>query len=536
MKNLKVITLSAFTALALSACGGGGGGGPQGDGILFWSNFGSAYTSALLSLIDDVEAETNIKVNHESQGSYPKLQTNINNSVATRTFPTIATGYPDHFAGYIRSDIMLAMDDYIEEYNEANSVNLLDDYYPEYLTENQELVKGHTLGLPFNKSTEVMTYNVDLFDYVKTLDNTITKLPETWADFQNDGPKYLSALHTAGLFGTEKQDEQGATIVEGGKYLYGKRGADGHVSEFFVEAKQLDPKDTSKGDLLVDFSQIAESDFNLIMWDAPDNLFITLVRQFGGSYTSYTEEDRQSARHGFADFWSGDYKAKTRDALKMVYNLYANAPEGVNSRVFAITDSYNSDAFKAGKVLFTVGSSGGLSYNLPETNKFKVSVAPIPYKDADHKYVISQGANLGLFDQGDDKTIEDAFKVIVSLTKGEIQGKWAATTGYYPATKSATNSKAYQALINEKQETPLKVLYQDSAKLNQENYMKSTEKWIKFVDPGFVGSSVIREEVGKIILPILNKRPDIISGKTTLDQAIDDTLAISVKALEGYIR
>ena len=66
--------------------------------------------------------------------------------------------------------------------------------------------------------------------------------------------------------------------------------------------------------------------------------------------------------------------------------------------------------------------------------------------------------------------------------------------------------------------------------------MKSTEKWIKFVDPGFVGSSVIREEVGKIILPILNKRPDIISGKTTLDQAIDDTLAISVKALEGYIR
>ena len=420
MKNLKFITLSAIAALTLTGCGGK-------SGILFWSNFGSSYSSALLTLVEAVEEKTGIAVNHESQGSYDKLQKNINASTGTATYPTIATGYPDHFAGYIKNEIMESMNEYIEAYDAENGGSLLDDYYPEYMVENQELLKGYTFGLPFNKSTEVMTYNVDLFDYIMTLDNTITKLPETWDDLKNEGPKYLVALHNSGLFGTVSgKDESGVDIVENGKVLYGKRGEDGHISEFFIENKIVATGDKSKGDLLVDFTHVAEADFNLFMWDATDNLFITIVRQFGASYTSYTDADRAGPQHGYADFWSGDHKPKTIEALKMLYHLYADSPEGVKSRVFAITDSYNSDAFKAGKVLFTVGSSGGLSYNLPtggeKLNNFKVSVAPIPYRDAEHKYVISQGANLGLFSQGDEKTLSDAFKVIVALTQGEIQG------------------------------------------------------------------------------------------------------------------
>lgn len=547
MKNFKIVSSSVlFSALVLTSCGGGGPNYPK---VSFWHNFGSSYTQTLNRMLAKVEESIHITPDAESQGSYDKLQTNMMASIATRTFPTLATGYPDHFAGYLRDGIQLSFDDdtgdlpnFVEEYNEEYQTDILADYYDEYMVENKALVAGHVVGLPFNKSTEVLCYNSDLVEYLWSQDATITKsIPATWDAFRSEGPKYLVAIHN--LFGHQGKyiDEDTGEEVEGfvgGKLLYGKTGADGHCEDFEVRTEKYEviPEGWH---LVVDFQHVGEEEFNLLMWDATDNMFITIVRQWGATYTSYTEKDQKSSRHGYAEFWNAESEPKTRAALEAIYDLHANNgvdDESVKSTIFSVTDGYNSDAFKAGKCLFTVGSSGGLSYNLPTTNAFRVRVAPIPYHEADKKYVISQGTNIGIFDQGDDETLRNAFKVAVALTTGEIQGEWAARTGYYPASKSATNSKVYQSLLNDEQTTPQFTLYQDSAKLNQGSYMNTSEGWTKFVDAGFVGSSFIRTEVKPIIGIILNGMADINKGDKTLTEVIDETMAETLDRIDDYIR
>ena len=41
-----------------------------------------------------------------------------------------------------------------------------------------------------------------------------------------------------------------------------------------------------------------------------------------------------------------------------------------------------------------IGSTGGATYNIPATDKFKVGVAPIPQMNPSKPKVISQGPNL----------------------------------------------------------------------------------------------------------------------------------------------
>ena len=201
-----------------------------------------------------------------------------------------------------------------------------------------------------------------------------------------------------------------------------------------------------------------------------------------------------------------------------------------DARIFGLAgdisdDSYSSSGFKNNQCMFTVCSSGGLSYNISDT-RFKVHT--IPYYDDGttvRKFVISQGTNLAIFDQGSAEDKQKAFDAIVALTTGDLQSAWAAETGYYPASISATNGDAYKALISNKQENPTKVAYQESAKLNEDFYMNKAENWTKFVDPGFIGSSSIRKEVDTL--------PAIIFGGTkTIQEVLDE----SYERIADYVR
>ena len=59
-------------------------------------------------------------------------------------------------------------------------------------------------------------------------------------------------------------------------------------------------------------------------------------------------------------------------------------------------ESYCSNPFKALKLAMTISSSAGLSYNIAAGAKFKIGIAPVPYKSADKKFVISQGTNIAM--------------------------------------------------------------------------------------------------------------------------------------------
>lgn len=505
-KFAKLTTATMLGALIMGAASGC----DESADLLLWTGFGSSYSTAVQSLIDRYTEASKVTIEHQSQGSYDKLQTNISNSISTAAYPNVANGYPDHFAGYIKSSIQLPLDSYIAAYNQEHGGSLIDDYYPEYMVENETL-RYHTdgtpyiMGLPFNKSTELMGYNHYFMEYAKSTDATL-KVPETWAEWEVLGPKFLDVMDN---------------LYE--KYLFAVvDSADpDKLSDFKVQSSSDAPD--ADHELLLDCSKVTKAKFRLLCWDATDNMFITIVRQWGGIYTSFTSEDASKYQHGWAEFNTTENAPKTKAAMQYFKNLYDAGVFGLSSDIS--DDSYSSTGFKNNQCMFTICSSGGLSYNIG-TSRLKLTA--IPYYDdgtTQRKYVISQGTNLALFDQGDDATKQKAFDMIVAFSKGEIQARWASETGYYPASKSATANEVYQSLLKTKQENPTKRAYQESAVLNENTYMNSDEKWIKFVDPGFVGSSSIRAEV-KTIMGIA------FAG----DKDFDTILNESCNRLKDYVR
>ena len=494
--------------------------------LYFWHNFGSQYSSSVSeSLIDPLFDNDGINVKTTSKGSYDKLKESISYSLSTLAFPNIATGYPDHLADYARSGytatnptgVLVNLNKFLDDpaKNEAHKTltgyTLREDFYPEYMVENNTIAydaddNGLTVGLPFNKSTEVLGYNGIFMDYAKSK-NPSLKVPSTWDEWKLYGPifrQYQMELN--------------------GKKLYGKRTAEGAASDFSFT------KDAGLEELL-DFTEANDDETAVLSWDSMANMFITLVRQFGAEFTSYTTEDRKAPRiddrHGYMEFFSGENKAKTVAAMQLVRDL---AGDGSNEdRIFAAPSyfgsGYASDAFAKNQVLFTVCSTGGLSYNINEGQRFRV--APVPYKDAAHKFVISQGANMTVFDQKNfenkekynwDQTIELAFDTVIKMTTGEYQAKWATLTGYYPASRSATESKLYQDFINPAQpdySDPIATAYREGAKLNQDEYMMAAKNWTKFVDPGFVGSATIRLKADNIVGDIIN-----YNGEKTIEEVL----------------
>ncbi len=483
-KNLKISSLAMLmgASLVLSSCPG------MNYDIVFWTGFGSSYTGALETLLDEYSELSQLSIYHESKGGYDNLQSAINNSVSQNAFPNMANGYPDHFAGYISSQIMIPLDDYITAYDAEHGTDLLNDYYADYMLENQTLYEDYTMGVPFNKSTEVMAYNLTLLEALDTVDDTIIEgdefvAPKTWDEMATLGRKIIPAMQ--GFFGK----------IIGTDYKV-------YDTEAAVE--------TAGVETAMDLRSVTADKFRVFSWDSAANMFITLVRQWGSEYTEVNEYGQ-----GTVQFYStkNDNANRTLEMSKYWRNLYREGIFGFPTDMGGTSD-YSSDQFKAGNCIFTICSSGGLSYN--SGGNGEVHLAPIPYNVTNYdgegevvrKYVISQGTSLGLFDQGDEEDIQNTFDLIVWLSTGEAQAKWSVTTGYYPASKSATETDTYKNFIaaDPSTLTATQVLYQESFTVNEENYMLEETAdevaWVKFVDPGFIGSSQIRLAVDNVMAQV----------------------------------
>ena len=533
----KFTRISALAMFGVMTIGAAGCSTSKYD-LHLWHNFGSAYSGHLAkSIIDPLKANDGINVKATAYSGYPAVLEAVSGTLANRKFPNIATGYPDHLSTYARSGypasptgVLLNMNEYLDDpaLNEAHKAKygytLREDFYEEYMVENNSICyddndKSLTVGLPFNKSTEVVGYNGVFMDWAKTKDPSL-KVPETWAEWVEMGPKFRTIQ-----------------MELNGKYLCGTMNEEGTGSNLHVETSPTD-------DVLLDFHEVKNEESAILSWDSLANMFITLVRQYGGTFTSYTTEDRKAPqivdRHGYMEFNSGENTAKTTEALEMVKTLAGSGSTVGEDRVFATPTffggSYASTAFADNKVMFTVCSTGGLSYNLNPGQRFRV--APIPYKDAEHKYVISQGANVTIFDRDNidlpdkynwQQTCDLAFETVIKMTTGDLQAEWAKRTGYYPASRSATESAIYKEFI---EGTPdysdaEATAYREGAQLNQREYMNKDKAWFKFVDPGFEGSAIIRDKMNYLI-------PDVLNKDKTIQEVLDSYYADD--ALKAYVR
>lgn len=478
-KRIKLLMIPAV-ALTLSSCGGTTGASTT---INMWTGFGASMTTQLETILETYSSEhPGISVVHTGQGGYDNLLANIVGSVSTSTYPNIAVAYPDHMAQYQESGILFNLDNYINE----DSIDLT-KYYENYLTECQEIVEGSTMGLPFNKSTEVLTTNQTFVDRLiewtkdKTGDDKITGVPTTWQEVEKFGKAALKVLKEKGAF---------ESVV----------GTDGKVYEDSVAAAKAGV------DVEIDLSSVGESSFRVLSYDSQANFFITAVRQWGGTYTSI-ETLPNGKTQGYMEYKSNE----TIEMFNFFFRLFEDQIIGIPSDFNE--SSYTSTPFKAFKTIFTIGSSAGVSNCVPAgegATLFDITINPIPYnaEKPECKYVISQGTNLVMFKNTDATSRRETWNLLKDLSYNpETNADFTRATGYIPVTKDAYNSESYQNYLKDESLTGTQKTMRDAILTNFDDYLGEGSNWIQFVDPGFVGSSSIRANVGNIMTMVRDTKP-----------------------------
>ena len=494
----------------------------KGTHIEMWTGFGSSINDYLEPLINEFEKITGVSVKYDSKGSYDNVLNATQLAATSGTFPNVVVGYPDHFATYVNQDIIVRLDYYFENdvhssFEPEGESFKISDFYPDYMVENQSIEfdkngKGYTLGVPFNKSTEVLIYNSTFFDWVANQPSLSAKIfvPKTYEEVNSVGEQILAYFDQINLYGN---------------YLL----SDGTVSKTDTSTKQ--------NPLILNFHGISKwndadathkNSFKPFSYDSQANLFITSIRQNGGTYTYYDKQDKR----GYVGFNS----AETITALNKLNTYYKNHTFGIPADWDEA--KYGSNPFKAQKTLMTLGSSAGVTNDAPTGNAFDIKAAPVPYFSADKKFVISQGANLALLDKGTREERLASWLLVKFLTK-YANGYLCAATGYYPASAYAENGGMwvgasedyvdYATFVEDTETNPLastsERIKAQTAKINTDYYVKASENWTKFVDQPFPGSASIRTQVA-------NVPKFLFIDKQTPQQAIDSVL----ERLKDYIK
>ena len=246
-------------------------------------------------------------------------------------------------------------------------------------------------------------------------------------------------------------------------------------------------------------------------YDSEANLFITMCEQYGAPYT-------QLDRYAEGGHYVFDNET-TRWFVKMLkewkdkrYLTTQELAKEYSSNLFTIEDCYIS-----------IGSSGGTSYQIPDSTDgeyvFEVGVAPIPqaystdpdheeYKEGYTPKTILQGPSVCVFKHSNPQEVIASWLLVKFLTTDQqFQGRYSETSGYTPVTKSTFESEDYQDFLSEKRLTA------QTANVCMEMALKGEF----YTSPAFLGSSVARKQVGYLLR-------DYLAGSKTIDEAFRDAL------------
>ncbi|MDR0934834.1 MAG: extracellular solute-binding protein [Erysipelotrichaceae bacterium] len=477
----------------------------SGTTINFWTGFGTDINDVMEDVLDEFTKLTGVNVNYESKGSYDGVLQATQLAATTGQYPNVVIGYPDHFATYVKQDIIARLDHFFEAdvhnvFEPEGESFAVSDFYSDYMRENQEIEfdkdgNPYTLGVPFNKSTEVMVYNSTFFDWcasdvgiqtLNSLDIGPITVPTTYAELDSVGKNILALL-------ANMPDSAGGTKGAYDKIVMpdGKAYASGGVPENAI----LDLRGIFEWGTA---GKAGKDCFKPFSYDSQANLFITTVRQSGGTYTYFD----QTLNHGYIDFKSQETKA----GFTMLKQMYDDNTFGIPGDWDEA--KYGSNPFKANKTVMTLGSSAGVANSAPAGNKFKIKAAPVPYQTEDKKLVISQGANLALLTKGGEKDYVASWQLVKFLSK-YANGYICSATGYYPSSPFAEQGgmwvgdgvEEYSDYATWAEEagqpgaTMSEQIRSQTAKVNIDHYVNESENWTKFVDTPFAGSADIRTSV-----------------------------------------
>lgn len=169
--------------------------------------------------------------------------------------------------------------------------------------------------------------------------------------------------------------------------------------------------------------------------DSTSNYFITMVRQYGGDYTS---------QDGELTFAEGDAALKALELFKR------NADKGYWR--LAGEDKYISTPFVNEQIVMYIGSSNGASYVY--NDNFEWDSAPIPQISEATKTVVQQGTDVAIFNGNNTpEQIYAAYEFAKYLCSHEGNLDWVTQTGYLPIRQSVVDSEEYKAYVTESKDT-----------------------------------------------------------------------------------
>lgn len=469
------ILLLPLTLAAMTGCVK-----PSGDykgkiTINFWHTFGDKAENAMESkvkkfveLVKENEG-VDLEVTLSYQGAYKDMPQKVITGLATGDMPTIAIAYPDHVAQYMNQEgnnpgkYVVNFDKFLKDESLTFGTDKYlgdtegeEDMVKSYLDEGRVMPREGTYLIPLMKSTEIMCYNLTA---AKTAMSYVH--PEIAVDRVKDYMKTIT------------------------------------WSDFMdVAQAAYDHKDEISTNL--DYP---------VYYDSDSNLFITDLYQNNVGYSSLGSDGK-----GKIDFEEAGELTKAKalvQQLKNAHDAHLLTTKGVQG-------TYASTAFKNRETLFSIGSTGGTGYTIPDSGEFEVAFAKVPTMgpDLDHLGYVSQGPSVCFLNNPsysasqNEATLKYAWKLIKYVTSKQVNVSLCVTgsEGYSPVRNSCYTTETYNDFIDAGES------YAEAAIVTQNDiagrYLNTAV---------FTGSATLRNEVGALVTNAL---------KGTL--SIDDAFALAI--------
>ena len=489
MKKTKYAVLLGLVGLtSLASCGGGGTTNvdqplPKDDPtseveIQFWHCLGQAKAQEVQIYVDQFNNQYKGKykvVASALAGGYDELHTALKSKLADGKVPGLTMGYPDSFSEYMgrkmSNSSILRLDSWINDPDYGYTAEEMNDFIPGFLAEGTNYQFEGTWSFPMYKSTEVLYYNVDIFN---GFNEENAKKFKGNAQYEE---KFKAVTSTMPVTDPVYQDYVNWIDANGG-YLYDVPET---WQEMFIVAAEMQANRREQG--------IPESAFWPVGYDSDANLMISQMYQRGIPYTSLDENNH---------FLFNNYDAKA-----LTYEL-----KDLIDRKLLITKgklggkTYTNSYFTAGQIAMTIGSTGGSTYN--NSTNFRVGVVPAPvYYDVDkaQKKVayIQQGPSICFFDNENGYIHKGSWLFYKFLADKNNNVEIALENSYDAVRKSCYQTDTYSKWVAKK-DLGLKYMIPTVTSQMTEGY---------FTSPTFFGSAVAREEMGKILDMVCNQKLSI---------------------------
>ena len=412
-------------------------------------------------------------------GSYNDLKEDAIKGYSAGNYPDVIVAYPDAVADFINANMQLNMNKYIDNEDYGWTDEERDDFYASDLKEGSSYAVRGTYSLPFAKSTEAMYYDEDKLIGLN-LGATI------------NGGKALDENYFNNLTWDELFNKLCPALLNYRESL-------------------------SSDELKKAFLDTSESDkWSVVGYDSDDNLFITLANQYGYGYTSIDE----ITKTGIVDFVNDGMKGLMKQFNGYKQNKYLHTAGTLGERT--------NKPFGEDKVLLSIGSTGGVSYQFNSNNPKNIKVARIPQADLSNPKNIQQGPSLAFLKHPDntDNRGLGAWLFYKEITSVNNCIAWVTTSGYSPVRKSVSESDDFLDFADPDNH-PNKTI--DRLKALNAVYADSVANSL-FSSPVFKGSSEAREQVGSLVTDILLKEN---LTDADVDAAFKKAYDNTILAIEG---